>query len=76
MLAKLINVLLDTINFKQLRSFISYLSIEEIFDEVRVLEFSRRVFYLVLHSNIENEEIDHKLFNFEKVNLEQHVFFK
>ncbi len=32
MLAKLIYLHLDYINFKQLRSFISYLSIEEIFD--------------------------------------------
>jgi hypothetical protein len=54
MLAKLVYLLVDTINFKQLRSFISYVSVEERFDELKVLEFAKRVFYIVLHSRMEN----------------------
>jgi uncharacterized membrane protein len=50
LMAKLFHLEHSSINFKQVRSFISYVTQEEIFDQAKLLELARRCFYLALHS--------------------------
>jgi hypothetical protein len=48
----------DNLNLKYIRSFLSYIIKEDVFDEVGVLELGRRIFLIILYSMKENIPIE------------------
>ena len=62
-----------TINYKLLRSFLSYVIKEEIFDALKVLEFGRRIFNIVLQTSCSIFSLESIFSQYEAVGMDTHV---
>lgn len=49
-----------------MRSYLSYIIQESVFDERSVIEFSKRIFAMILESNVKRKDISKIIFNEDK----------
>lgn len=65
-----------SINYKVMRSFLSYVIKEEIFSSIKVLEFGRRLFNIVLQASQSFLPFESIASQYTNVSMDEHVEFE
>ena len=68
-LVKYVYITRNTINVKQLRLFFSFMVKEDLFDRVNLLEFGKRMFFIIFKTIVRNKNIETMIDTFKPIPL-------
>ena len=72
-LVKYVYITRGTLNLKHLRCFMSYMVKDDLFSRTNVLEFGKRMFFMIFKTIMRNKNIEEMISTFKDVPLEINV---
>lgn len=72
-LVKYVYINRNTINLKHLRCFMSYMIKEDLFAKTNLLEFGKRMFFMIFKTIVRNKNIEEMINTFKDVPLTMNI---